>query len=161
MQVPSSEFEELRRTAAELINQALLPNGIPANMWGGYGTGKVCSLCNKEIDIRQVEYEVGSGESPAGSTFRFHIWCHTAWQSEVAERSASSVPATANPTRPQGRAAFFGEAAMFTAQLVGPTDEPPGVNAASARRGRDTATWKRVCDERCTCAGHAAGVCQS
>ena len=47
------------------------------------------------------------------------------------------MPATANPTRPQGRAAFFGEAAMFTAQLVGPTDEPPGVNAASARRGRD------------------------
>jgi hypothetical protein len=47
---------------------------------------------------------------------------------------------------------------MFTAQLVGPTDEPPGMNAACARRGRDTATWKRVCDERCTCAGHAAGV---
>jgi hypothetical protein len=107
VQVPSSEFEELRRTAAELINQALLPNGIPANMWGGYGSGKVCCLCNKEIDIRQVEYEVGSGESPAGSTFRFHIWCHTAWQSEVAERSASSDARYRQPHQTAGASCLF------------------------------------------------------
>jgi len=31
-----------------------------------------------------------------------------------------------------GRAAFFGEAAMFTAQLAGPNKEPMGMNAPSA-----------------------------
>lgn len=34
----------------------------------------------------------------------------------------------------QGRAAFFGEAAMFTAQLTGPEREPVGMNAPGAER---------------------------
>ena len=34
----------------------------------------------------------------------------------------------------KGRAAFFGEAAMFSAQLAGPGTEPMGMNAPGAER---------------------------
>jgi hypothetical protein len=33
-----------------------------------------------------------------------------------------------------GRAAFFGEAAMFSAQLGGPTQQPMGMNAPGAEQ---------------------------
>lgn len=34
----------------------------------------------------------------------------------------------------QGRVALFGEAAMFTAQLAGPKNEPMGMNAPGAKQ---------------------------
>ncbi len=47
---------------------------------------------------------------------------------------ASGWPQGAVMTVGQGRAAFFGEAAMFSAQLAGPQKQPMGFNAPEAER---------------------------
>jgi len=52
-------------------------------MWGGYGTGQLCSLCDKPIQAHDIEYEA-EPTSAAAQTFRFHVVCQSMWQLECA-----------------------------------------------------------------------------
>jgi hypothetical protein len=54
-------------------------------MWGGFGTGQLCSLCDKPIERYQLEYEIELGGATV-QTFRFHTLCHSIWQFECAPR---------------------------------------------------------------------------
>jgi len=82
--VPFTKLEqELRLIARERIAKRELPREAPSRIWGGYGTGKLCSLCDKAIQAHDVEYEallIGA----AVQTLRFHVACQSVWQLECA-----------------------------------------------------------------------------
>ena len=75
--------QELRPIARERIAKGQLPSEVPSHMWGGDGTGQVCSLCDMPIQRDEIEIEIDS-KGPAGQTFRFHIVCRFVWQLECA-----------------------------------------------------------------------------
>ncbi len=51
-----------------------------SRMWGSYGSGALCALCNRTIGRKEIEYEVDGGEREW--TLRFHLVCHAVWQAE-------------------------------------------------------------------------------
>ena len=56
---PLTNLEEaLRPLTPELMAKGQLPRGALSRMWGGNGTGQLCSLCDKAIERYQIEYEV-------------------------------------------------------------------------------------------------------
>jgi hypothetical protein len=84
--VPLTQREtELRNRARALIEEGRLPAVRVAQYWGGVGGGHDCSLCDKAIGAKDVEFEV---ETAGGSVFRFHFMCHAAWQFECARAEA-------------------------------------------------------------------------
>jgi hypothetical protein len=70
----------LRALARERIASGLLPAEPPARMWGGPGTGKLCSLCARPISREEIEYEVDAEMQQGVRNFRFHLVCQSAWQ---------------------------------------------------------------------------------
>jgi hypothetical protein len=77
---PSQQGREaLRDTARERIEQSRLPRTKPARMWGGRGSGQVCSLCDKPILESEAEMELEYDGTNAPSVIRFHIQCQSVW----------------------------------------------------------------------------------
>lgn len=82
--MPLTRVEEaLRPLARERIAKGQLPSGDLLRMWGGHGTGKVCSLCDKPIQSDEIEYEV-EHTGAVVQALRFHMVCLSAWQLECA-----------------------------------------------------------------------------
>jgi hypothetical protein len=81
--MPLTKIEQqLRVIARECIASGQLPCDPPLQMWGGYGTDQLCSLCGAPIQRDEIEYEV---QAKAGSReFRFHMLCQSVWQLECA-----------------------------------------------------------------------------
>lgn len=48
-------------------------------MWGGRGTGQVCSLCDRPITDSEPEMELEYEGSEGLSIVRFHLQCQTVW----------------------------------------------------------------------------------
>jgi hypothetical protein len=69
--------EALQTRARERIEQGLLPREKPTRLWGGHGSGLLCSLCDLAIaesePEMELEYETGA------PTVRFHLRCHSIW----------------------------------------------------------------------------------
>jgi len=78
---PTNLEEALRPLARERIAKGQLPRSTFSRMWGGHGTGQVCSLCDKPIHPYHIEYEIEYPEA----TLRFHTACLSAWQRECSE----------------------------------------------------------------------------
>jgi hypothetical protein len=57
-------------------------------MWGGYGSGKVCVVCDKTIEPAEVEFEMEENVAGHAKQMWFHSLCQSAWQLECA-RAAS------------------------------------------------------------------------
>jgi hypothetical protein len=55
-----------------------LPLGVSSRVWGGRGSGKLCSLCGERIGFNDVEIELEGGG--VGADVRFHSKCHLLWQ---------------------------------------------------------------------------------
>ena len=88
--MPLTKLEEaLRPIARERIAKGQLPGGALSRMWGGYGTGKLCSLCDKPIQSDDIEFQVKPIEA-AVRTLRFHRICHYAWQLECDRDSSAN-----------------------------------------------------------------------
>jgi hypothetical protein len=68
----------LHRKARERIEAKTLPVEMPATVWGGPGSGERCALCNRRIEIYDIEFEYAHGNRE----FRFHRVCHAIWQTE-------------------------------------------------------------------------------
>lgn len=84
--MPYNDIEdELRGRARELIKEGHLPRGRPMHMWGGSGSDLVCSLCEEPIPRGEVEYELEYRTADGARQYRFHFYCHTAWQLECAQ----------------------------------------------------------------------------
>ena len=79
--------EALRPIARERIATGHLPREESSRMWNGYGTGELCSLCDKPIDRYQLEYQIEL-EGATVQRFRFHTVCHSIWQLECAAPAA-------------------------------------------------------------------------
>jgi hypothetical protein len=73
----------LRETARVLIASGVLP---PTNgsIYGGYGTGKRCVICQQLVPPTEVELEV---PGPINGAVYCHLPCFNVWKEE-------SVPAT-------------------------------------------------------------------
>jgi hypothetical protein len=76
----SKREQELRALTRERIAKGELPCAPTLRMWGGYGTGRFCSLCGEPIQHDQIELEVESGRH----SLIFHMVCQSAWQLECA-----------------------------------------------------------------------------
>jgi len=72
---------ELRLEARCRIASGRLPREPEQSLWAGAGDGLVCSLCDREIDSQQIEYELQFALQPQ-IVYRFHRICHQAWELE-------------------------------------------------------------------------------
>jgi len=72
--------QELRALARQRIAKGELPGAPSLKIWGGYGTGRLCSLCREPVQRDQIEFEVES----AGRALIFHMICQSVWQLECA-----------------------------------------------------------------------------
>lgn len=108
MPIPDSrfqEFPELRKIAADLMLHQRLPITISKTLLAGYGNGFVCRLCGRPITHTEIEYEL------TDSTFtrdgiRLHLWCHAAWQMELAELMSSTSTTLQKDDDTRTRGAF-------------------------------------------------------
>jgi hypothetical protein len=75
---------ELRPIARQRIANGQLPHDAPSQMWGGPGTGQLCSICDKPIQPDELEYEIEQSLGGTLQTFRFHVVCESVWQLECA-----------------------------------------------------------------------------
>lgn len=83
--MPLTKLEqELRPVARERIATGQLPCAAASRMWGGYGTGQLCSLCGEPIQPEEIEYEIEHDDAAAVRALRFHVVCQSVWQLECA-----------------------------------------------------------------------------
>ena len=73
-----STVAALQDQARARIARGDLPCERPPHIYGGRGTGEVCSLCGEVIGSDAIEYEAPI----KGDSFHFHILCHAVWQRE-------------------------------------------------------------------------------
>jgi len=72
---------ELRVEARRRISLGHLPCVAQHYLWAGPGDGRPCSLCDRPIDPRQIEYELEFPLIPE-MQMRFHRICHQVWELE-------------------------------------------------------------------------------
>jgi len=95
----ASNDDELGRLAKQRIQAGELPCNPSRRMWGSRGTGAPCSLCGRPIRFEDVEYEVEAPDYGAGQVggaervLRFHLACHSVWQSECTRAGNACVEA--------------------------------------------------------------------
>jgi hypothetical protein len=80
--------DALRDIARERIEQARLPKNKPSRMWGGRGSGKTCSLCDKPILDSEPEMELEYEGDRSQEVVRFHLHCQTVWDEVRLARSS-------------------------------------------------------------------------
>jgi hypothetical protein len=74
-----------RAIARRRIASGALPCGTPPHrMWGGYGSGKACAVCDKAIEPAEVEFEIEESIGGQVKQMWCHILCQAAWQIECA-----------------------------------------------------------------------------
>jgi hypothetical protein len=66
----------------DAIRDGRLPNRLPSQVWGGWGDGQQCSLCDRPITPEQteVEFELDTDGGSDGPTYRMHTDCYKAWE---------------------------------------------------------------------------------
>jgi hypothetical protein len=110
----------LRRMAREGIRAGRLPAREPQRMWGGPGSGAVCSLCGQPVRQEEVEFELQfMADGPSTEeTYHLHARCLTAWKSErePSEQVREAVPS--GETGPR-LSASRGSDALSTASVGG------------------------------------------
>jgi hypothetical protein len=78
-------YELLHRRARELMAAGQLPRTGPNNIFGGYGSDRICELCAAPINAREIEYELEfftADESRPKRLVWFHLACHAIWDYE-------------------------------------------------------------------------------
>lgn len=83
-----SSEKELRSLARQSISSGRLPVVFSKNVYGGYGSGLPCCLCEQIVEREHVEYEVVDVRTQR--TLRFHYVCHAAWQLECVRAEQGS-----------------------------------------------------------------------
>jgi hypothetical protein len=79
----------LRERARERIRSGELPIRIPSSTWGGSGNGARCAVCDENLsrDALEVEFEITPQDGQEGGTYRMHVSCYIAWESELRDGS--------------------------------------------------------------------------
>jgi hypothetical protein len=74
---PKPDAAALLERARRAIAARELPPGVSTRVWGGRGTGQLCSLCGQPIGFNDVEIELEGVQVASG--VRFHSKCHLLW----------------------------------------------------------------------------------
>src|SRR5438094_902742 len=84
--MPLMELEKrLRGIARSHIEQGALPClSAPLRMWGGYGSGRLCVVCDGVLEPADVELEVEESSEGRVTLMWFHVVCQSIWQLECA-----------------------------------------------------------------------------
>ena len=84
--MPLTQLEQrLREVARGRIARGELPCvAPPLRMWGGYGQGEGCVLCDTMIKPSEVALEVEENIEGTVRVLWFHIVCQSIWQLECA-----------------------------------------------------------------------------
>ena len=84
--MPLTELEiRLRAIARGRIARGELPClSPPLRMWGGYGSGRQCVVCDRAIESADVELEVEERVEGRVTLMWFHVVCQSIWQLECA-----------------------------------------------------------------------------
>ena len=84
--MPLTQLEQrLRDVARGRIARGELPCVAPRlRMWGGYGQGEGCVLCDTMIKPSEVALEVEESIEGKVRVLWFHIVCESIWQLECA-----------------------------------------------------------------------------
>lgn len=88
------ELQMLRASVRERIEKGLLPRDKAARTWGGRGSGLICSLCDLSILESEPEIELEFDGAAVARALRFHLQCHSIWDSE----RRAPVPGSWTPT---------------------------------------------------------------
>ena len=72
----------LRPLIRSLIAEGQLPVTRKAHVWGGSGTGVVCSACGERITKAEVGIETSRG-SDETNLLQLHVHCFHVWASEI------------------------------------------------------------------------------
>lgn len=88
-----NDDSELRKLARDSMAQGSLPNSMPAQTWGGPGTGTICALCGSKVGSDQLEFEVEfARETGAAGRYHLHVACFSAWDAERRAGAARRIP---------------------------------------------------------------------
>jgi hypothetical protein len=75
---------ELHMKALVALRSGKLPNGRPARMWGGPGSGAECAVCGVQLAAGEVgldvEFLVPGDVGPSRISHAFHVRCFAAWE---------------------------------------------------------------------------------
>lgn len=84
--MPLTELEKrVRGIARSRIARGELPClSPPLRMWGGYGSGRSCVVCDGVIESADVELEVEENVEGRVTLMWFHVVCQSIWQLECA-----------------------------------------------------------------------------
>ena len=77
---PELQDMVLRVSVRHRIEHGRLPAVQPKQILAGYGTGRLCAVCDQPITSAQAEYLAEDFERDR--QLCFHSLCHAAWQSE-------------------------------------------------------------------------------
>ena len=68
--------------AQDALRAGKLPPRRPDRVWGGRGTGRVCSICNTSITPDAVEFELEFIWAAEVTTHHVHVDCFAVWDRE-------------------------------------------------------------------------------
>jgi hypothetical protein len=75
----------IRELTRRIIKREGIPNRPPDQIWGGYGTGLPCAICDLPVRKDEMEFElefvVDSAELCV-AVYHLHNGCFTVWESE-------------------------------------------------------------------------------
>lgn len=73
----------LRSRIRQDLKNGHLPVMLPKQIAAGYGSGRVCDVCDQPITTTQIECEVDDDRD--GRRLRFHLGCNLIWQLECTQ----------------------------------------------------------------------------
>jgi hypothetical protein len=71
--------KQIRARIQALIAGGEVPCETPDAVYGGYGDGLRCSLCDERIPSNEIEFEI---DLPTGTRLRVHRRCEAIWLEE-------------------------------------------------------------------------------
>jgi hypothetical protein len=89
---PSRAQRNLRQMAREAIDAGELPRRRPDRMWGGRGTGDLCSVCGVAVRREEAEIEL-EFDGNAQHALHVHVPCLAAWELEL-DQVETGTPAS-------------------------------------------------------------------
>jgi hypothetical protein len=79
----------IRELARRVIQREEIPNRAPDHLWGGYGTGIPCAICDLPVRKEEMEFElefVFDSAELCVAVYHLHNGCFTVWESELKMR---------------------------------------------------------------------------
>jgi hypothetical protein len=67
---------DIESVIRDLVASGRLPSAPPARIWGGMGSGRLCSVCQSPILRSSLEYELLSATGPEA---RLDAGCYRLW----------------------------------------------------------------------------------